>query len=1444
MNTHGLKNDDVFDDEVDLEDDDNIKKGVDSDDSDDDDDKNKRQKFLHPLEVKQHLQLLWDKEERLMKALFGEMKVKSSGKKKFVSSSPDMFFLENLAVPPNRFRPESKGSGEASFLHAQTVALTKILNLNEDIQKLFYQKEEVEEMELGAEASDGRKKQQKKKKNDKGKKEPQITVKKEDIEEMSNTLNLLENKLGNKFDPSIANVSKLIGCCIDLQDAINVYLDSSKLSRASDRDASGVRQLLEKKEGLFRMKMMGKRVNYAGRSVISPDGSIETNQIGVPLFMAKKLTFPEPVEYLRKLIINGANQHPGANAIEEENGHKIMLDTRTLQQRIALAKTLLTGDNKNAKTVYRHLRTNDVLLVNRQPTLHKPSFMGHIAKVLPTEQTIRMHYANCSSYNADFDGDEMNLHYVQNHIARAECYNIALNDQQYILPTHGRPIRGLIQDHVIGGLMLTKKDTFLTRGEYLQLVYIATSLITEKNVGMEVPTVLPCILKPQALWSGKQVISTILRTMVKSVYGDQGLELGLNLQSKSKVAASAWGGSGREEGLVIIRNNELLTGILDKSQFGATEFGMIHAFHELYGPTLTGKLLTSIGRLFSKMIGFTCGLDDLQLTSDANSGRTASIETAHQKGVETAAKFVGIETFDDHFRNYTNRKLVKSNPLKEVTLIVLILSWHKEKLINEPQISDDMDSAMRSTTHDCTSKVINICFPEGLEKPFPTNNFSAMVLAGAKGSMVNHSQICCMLGQQELEGRRVPVLPSGKTLPSFLPYDPNPRCGGYITDRFSSGLRPQEFYFHCMAGREGLVDTAVKTSRSGYLQRCLIKHLESLVVNYDLSVRDSDGSIIQFYYGEDALDVTKVKYMDRFQFIAENYDAYDAKLKPEGRAKYLKGKRVRKYMKDVQKKYKDDGQKYFDPVMSKFNPGVYLGAISEKMSLALNKFVEGNSDSFFTEDSKMDPITFKNLYYIKYLGSLIHPGEGVGCLAAQSVGEPSTQMTLNTFHLAGHGGANVTLGVPRLREVIMTASANIKTPSMTIYLNKDKEFSSEEIDTFALGLQKVKLSEICKDIDINEKIVKKPMEDMRYRMYTVDISFEDFSEIEKTFFIDFDHVKRIISGIFKPNLLAVIARFIKKANSEDLHVYSARGESGADATGDNDEEMKGASSLKRRTPKKDGEDIGEAEGYEGENIKKKKKQLATYEDDEKEPAENDDTNMAEEKDAKLKTQDSNVADLIGDKGTKKSQNMKYFEDLEFAEDKSGFTVTVKVDLDQGQLLILEIVEQALNSVLLRSIKGISKCHVVKAKNEVYIQTEGVNFEACWKYPDIIDVNRLSSNDIHAILRTYGVEAARLSIMNEIIRVFSVYGINVDKRHLGLIADFMTHSGGYRAFNRGGMEENPSPFLRMSFESTMNYLTHCSLYHQGDDGNSPSSGIVLGNPVKVGTGVFNIVQEIK
>lgn len=360
-----------------------------------------------------------------------------------------------------------------------------------------------------------------------------------------------------------------------------------------------------------------------------------------------------------------------------------------------------------------------------------------------------------------------------------------------------------------------------------------------------------------------------------------------------------------------------------------------------------------------------------------------------------------------------------------------------------------------------------------------------MVTTGAKGSIVNQSQVSCALGQQALEGRRVPRMSSGRTLPSFAPFDVNPRADGFVMDRFLTGIRPQEYYFHCMAGREGLVDTAVKTSRSGYLQRCLIKHLEELKVCYDYTVRNGEGGVVQFLYGEDGLDPTKASYLDcsenSFVFMASNIQslgqgqvalpgatievaAADAKREVElqnaiaeshaiREGDYVKARRLRvgskwlrgalcegwfgaqvvkvdKKGRSFDLKYLDDGHiersvprevnfgrnssecslcelikpSVADPILSSSRASHRLGTsgacVSERLAHAANAALEKSAKlQGVLKQCNISGTKFGSLVAAKYGAALCAPGEAVGSIAAQSVGEPSTQMTLNTFHL-------------------------------------------------------------------------------------------------------------------------------------------------------------------------------------------------------------------------------------------------------------------------------------------------------------------------------------------------------------------------------------------------------------------------------------------------------------
>lgn len=827
------------------------------------------QHYINAYEVHASLTELFEKEKEIMELVYN-----SRSRPSVTLVTADMFFIRTVVVPPNRYRPEAK-TGDGEIAEAQQNSLYKqILTHCEQLNQIQ--------------------------------------------KDMSNSTPVSDRRPRNFSD--FQNV------WVRLQDAVNALIDRDRnpvQGAAGKQNEDGIKQLLEKKDGLFRKNMMGKRVNFAARSVISPDPNIETNEIGVPPVFAKKLTYPEPVTNhnfyeLKEAVLNGVDKWPGAAAIENENGQVISLRTKNFEERQALANQLLAPSNTNVtgarnKKVYRHLNNGDIVIMNRQPTLHKPSMMGHRARVLPGEKTIRMHYANCNTYNADFDGDEMNMHFPQNEIARAEALQIADTDHQYLVATSGKPLRGLIQDHLSMGVWLTNRDTLFSREDYHQLLYSCLRPEDSQTSSDRILTVAPAVIKPKARWTGKQVITSVLKNLKPDSHP------GLTLTGKSQTAADRWGEKS-EEGVVIFQEGEFLCGILDKAQLGPSNGGFVHSVYEAYGHTIAGRLLSVLGRLLTKFLhmrAFTCGMDDLLLTKQGDADRREKLKDVDNIGLDVAAKYI---TLDNTNLDYSASEL--PNRLEDV--------------MRDDEKQAGLDAVVNSRTSILSSEITAACLPAGLVKPFPKNQMQAMTTSGAKGSSVNANLISCNLGQQVLEGRRVPTMVSGKTLPCFKPFETNVRAGGYITDRFLTGIKPQEYYFHAMAGREGLIDTAVKTSRSGYLQRCLIKGMEGLKVEYDSSVRDSDGSMVQFLYGEDGLDVTRQKHLTDFKFLAENYLSLCAQLNIKEEFSKIVNEETSKWLEDARKEVKKTGLlDATDPVLAHFNPGSKLGSTSEAFATAL-----------------------------------------------------------------------------------------------------------------------------------------------------------------------------------------------------------------------------------------------------------------------------------------------------------------------------------------------------------------------------------------------------------------------------------------------------------------------------------------------------------------------------
>jgi DNA-directed RNA polymerase I subunit RPA1 len=1080
---------------------------------------------------------------------------------------------------------------------------------------------------------------------------------------------------------------------------------------------------------------------------------------------------------------------PGASAIENENGQIVNLRTKSLEDRVSLANQLLapTGNNFSGlrnKKVHRHLTNGDVVLMNRQPTLHKPSIMGHRVRVLPGEKTIRMHYANCNTYNADFDGDEMNMHFPQNEIARAEALQLADTDHQYISGTAGNPLRGLIQDHLSVSVALCSKDAFFERDAYQQLIYSALRPESGHITGERIELVPPAIIKPVCRWTGKQVITTILKNIRPANCGD------LWMNGSSKIKGRSWG-EDSEEGQVMFRDGEFISGILDKSQLGSSDGGFIHAVHEVYGPSIAGKLLSSMGRLLTRylaMIAFTCGMDDLRLTPEGERNRKDTIKAASHIGLAVAAKYVSLD----------EQKPGKDDPL---------LLERLEEVLRDDKKQEGLELLTSQECAKLSTEITRLCLPAGLEKPFPKNHMQSMTTSGAKGTPVNANLISCNLGQQTLEGRRVPVMVSGKTLPSFKPFDTDVRAGGYIVQRFLTGIRPQEYYFHHMAGREGLIDTAVKTSRSGYLQRCLIKGMEGLKVAYDTSVRDADGTVVQFLFGEDGIDISKQKYLNDFEFVLRNLDSQLPQIRyyePGTQALFEHKDEVIKRMKSAIRS--SASRNALDPVSSELNPTVFAFATSEKFFSKLTDYVKTNKDGLIKEkkgsENQKGQIarkTAEKILAAKYIRSLVEPGEAVGIVAGQSVGEPSTQMTLNTFHLAGHSAKNVTLGIPRLREILMTASAKISTPSMTLVLNE--ELSEHDGERFAKSISVLPLAHVTKEAVVQER-VGRGIGFALAKMFEIRLRFFPAEEYMKMYAIDIADVLNTVEKKFIPLLGTLVRKEIKRKLKETsaatpeigvkagvVEMAPSDGERIGGEGGDDDDDDDGdddATNAKQRANRSEAVSYGPNDD-DDDAIQR---QLQRESEDAEEGEER--LNFVDEAYGGSPEPEDDLGDKTDEaRSSSREARIKMQNDhvARFRCDEVGgewVQFTVEYDASIPKILMLSLVQEAVKKSVIQQISRIGSATFEAVKKDdpatgqkhitaMLVHTNGANLRAMQQYGDYINPNKISTNDIAQVLEVYGVEACRSNIVLELSNVFISHGIAVDVRHLNLIADYMTRS---------------------------------------------------------------------
>lgn len=609
-----------------------------------------------------------------------------------VFSRPESMICQVLAVPPPAVRPSVKHDAQQRSEDDLTHILVNIVKANRTLQEKMNQTDE----------------------NGQGV-DPKL------IDDWTTVLQYFVATMVNNKLPGVASVTQRSG-----------------------RAFKSIVERLNGKTGRVRGNLMGKRVDFSARSVITPDANLSIRELGVPMKIAMNLTQPSIVnernrDYLNQLVINGPDVYPGAKILEKKNGDNISLrhiDRESL--------VLEDGD-----TVHRHMIDGDMVLFNRQPTLHRMSMMGHEVKVMNEGNTFRMNVADTKPYNADFDGDEMNLHAPQDEEAVSELRNLAAVPRQIISPANNSSIVGIFQDSLLGAYRFTREGINFTPRQAMNL------LMYYPNIQEE------AFLNPQRTLSSFDILTQFIPSM-STYFTNGGFDSDEDKQTSNNV--------------IEIKNGKYLRGQLDKGALGSGSNGMIQRIFNDFGFKASADFidyLQGIVTEYMKESGYSVGISDLIADPNTNRKIAEAITRQKQEAMNTIEELhVGV------FENNTG----KTNYEEFETRMNSILNKAREEggKIGRKSLSKD-------------------------------NRFVIMVNAGSKGNNLNIVQMISCLGQQNVDGKRIPYGLEGRTLPHFPKYDDSPEARGFVETSFVQGLSPQELFFHAMGGREGLIDTAVKS---------------------------------------------------------------------------------------------------------------------------------------------------------------------------------------------------------------------------------------------------------------------------------------------------------------------------------------------------------------------------------------------------------------------------------------------------------------------------------------------------------------------------------------------------------------------------------------------------------------------------------------------------------
>ncbi|XP_066139223.1 DNA-directed RNA polymerase II subunit RPB1 [Euwallacea fornicatus] len=1145
----------------------------------------------------------------------------------------------------------------------------------------------------------------------------------------------------------------------------------------SGKPLKSIKARLKGKEGRIRGNLMGKRVDFSARTVITPDPNLRIDQVGVPRSIAQNMTFPEIVtpfnfEKMLELVQRGHSQYPGAKYIIRDNGERIDLRYHPKSSDLHL---------QCGYKVERHIRDGDLVIFNRQPTLHKMSMMGHRVKVLPWS-TFRMNLSCTSPYNADFDGDEMNLHVAQSMETRAELENLHITPRQIITPQCNKPVMGIVQDTLCAVRKMTKRDVFIEKEQMMNLLMFLP--IWDGRMPR------PAILKPKPLWTGKQLFSLIIPGNVNMIRTHS------THPDDEDDGPYKWISPGDTK--VMVENGELVMGILCKKSLGASAGSLLHICFLELGHEVCGRFYGNIQTVINNWLlleGHSIGIGDTIADPMTYLEIQKAIKKAKEDVIEVIQKAHNMEleptpgnTLRQTFENQVNR----------------ILNDARDKTGG---------SAKKSLTE--------------------YNNLKAMVVSGSKGSNINISQVIACVGQQNVEGKRIPFGFRKRSLPHFIKDDYGPESKGFVENSYLAGLTPSEFYFHAMGGREGLIDTAVKTAETGYIQRRLIKAMESVMVNYDGTVRNSVGQLIQLRYGEDGLCGEMVEFQSlptiklstksfekKYRFDPSN-ERYLRKVFNEDIIKEImsSGDVIAELEKEWEQLQKD--REALRQIFPSGDSSVVLPCNLQRMIWNVQKIFHINKKSttdlsplrviqgvrellrkciivvgedrisiqanenatllfqclvrstlcakLVSEQYRLTTEAFEWLLgeiETRFQQAQVNPGEMVGALAAQSLGEPATQMTLNTFHFAGVSSKNVTLGVPRLKEII-NVSKKPKAPSLTVFLTGAAARDAEKAKNVLCRLEHTTLRKVTAntaiyyDPDPQNTVIP---EDQDFVNVYYEMPDFDPTRISPWLLrIELDR-KRMVD---KKLTMEQIAEKINAGFGDDLNCIF------------NDDN---ADKLVLRIRIMNGDDGKFGEGEE-------------------------DVDKMDD-DMFLRCIEANMLSDMTLQGIEAIT--KVYMHLPQNDSKKRIIIT-----DTGEF---------------------------KAIAEWLLETDGTSMMRVLSERDV-DAVRTASNDICEIFSVLGIEAVRKSVEKEMNAVLQFYGLYVNYRHLALLCDVMTAKGHLMAITRHGINrQDTGALMRCSFEETVDVLMDAAAHAEVDPMRGVSENIIMGQLPRMGTGCFDLLLD--